>query len=83
MSIKTSLGKLRLESSLQEIIAGYVNTGTSLLPIGPEHAMEAGSLPWHHRDPFDRMLVAQAQLEALTLVTVDTFVKQYDVPNIW
>lgn len=83
ISIKTNLGKLRLEAPIPEMIMGYVKSGASLLPITPEHAIATGSLPWHHRDPFDRMLVGQARLEGLTIVTFDPLVRQYDVPNVW
>jgi PIN domain nuclease of toxin-antitoxin system len=55
------------------------NSGFRLLDITAEHGIAAGRLPMHHRDPFDRMLVAQAQLEGLTLVTRDANVQKYDV----
>lgn len=83
LSIKISLGKLRLEVPIREMVAGYVKTGTTILSIAEEHALATGSLPWHHRDPFDRMLVGQAQLEGLTILTFDPLVRQYDVPNVW
>lgn len=51
------------------------------LAIHAHHAIEAGSLPLHHRDPFDRMLIAQARLEGLMLVTVDRVFALYDVPR--
>jgi PIN domain nuclease of toxin-antitoxin system len=54
-------------------------SGFRLLDVTAEHAMTAGRLPMHHRDPFDRMLVAQAQIEGLTLVTRDAHVQKYDV----
>ena len=53
------------------------------LPITGHHAQRAGTLPRHHDDPFDRMLVAQAQLEGLTCVTRDPAFQPYDVPTIW
>ena len=52
------------------------------LPIKIEHVFRAGSLPLHHRDPFDRLLVAQAQVEGLTLLTADSRLSAYDVPVI-
>ncbi len=52
----------------------------SPLPITWRHGLAVGSLPLHHRDPFDRMLVAQAQLEGLTLVTRESVFARYDVP---
>jgi PIN domain nuclease of toxin-antitoxin system len=51
-----------------------------MLPIGLDHASAAATLPQHHSDPFDRMLVAQAQSERLTIVTRDRRIPQYDVP---
>lgn len=54
-------------------------SGFERLPISFEHASEAGRLPLHHGDPFDRMLVAQARLEGLTLATGDERIRRYDV----
>jgi PIN domain nuclease of toxin-antitoxin system len=53
--------------------------GFEMLPIQPAHAIVAGSLPRHHADPFDRMLIAQAIVENLTLVTSDSLMARYDV----
>jgi len=54
-------------------------TGVTALPVEHAHALRAGSLPRHHRDPFDRLLVAQAQLLDLTLVTADRVLLRYDL----
>ena len=51
--------------------------GATHLPVGPEHALRAGGLRWDHRDPFDRLLVAQAAEEKLTLLTVDATLRRY------
>jgi PIN domain nuclease of toxin-antitoxin system len=76
ISIKRDLGKVRLEGA----IGGHVtNAGFEPLPVSMEHAERAGDLPLHHRDPFDRMLVAQAQTEGLTLVTRDLAFGPYEV----
>ncbi|HEX3393456.1 MAG TPA: type II toxin-antitoxin system VapC family toxin [Acidimicrobiales bacterium] len=76
ISIKRALGKLRFEGSM----AGHVADGPfEPLSISLEHAERAGALPSHHRDPFDRMLVAQAQAEQLTLVTRDPAFDAYEV----
>ncbi len=83
LSIKASLGKLMLPKTLREIVAELWNSGATFIQISTEHAMATETLPWHHRDPFDRMLVAQAQLEGLTIVTVDPLIQQYDVMKIW
>lgn len=62
-------------------MAGLVDeSGFERLDISYEHACEAGRLPLLHGDPFDRMLVAQARLEGLTLATADPKIKRYDVP---
>ncbi|WP_038055083.1 type II toxin-antitoxin system VapC family toxin [Thermus amyloliquefaciens] len=68
LAVKASLGKLRMPEGLLEVVE---EEGFTHLPITPEHAMAVLSLPWHHRDPFDRMLVAQAMVEGLRLVSAD------------
>lgn len=76
ISIKRSLGKLEAPDDLEFAIT---KTGFRPLPITLAHARHAGELPPHHADPFDRMLVAQAGLEALTLVTRDARLGDYEV----
>ena len=75
MSIKQALGKLRLEDDLDAILT----EDFELVPITFDDARLAGSLPDHHRDPFDRMLVAQAQARDLVLVSRDPALEPYDV----
>lgn len=76
LGIKQALGRLTMPDGLAEaLIAG----GFVPLNISVEHASLAPTLPPHHRDPFDRMLIAQAQLEALVLVSADGSFKPYDV----
>lgn len=72
--IKASLGKLQLPASVEQ---GAKESGFYALPIALAHAEAAAALPPHHRDPFDRMLVAQAKLEDLTLVTHDEMLAPY------
>jgi PIN domain nuclease of toxin-antitoxin system len=55
----------------------------SLLPIDLAHVLEGVTLPPHHADPFDRMLVAQARIERLTLMTADPLIARYDVQIVW
>jgi PIN domain nuclease of toxin-antitoxin system len=76
---KARLGKLRLDGPLAPLLepSGFVP-----LAVTPEHADLAASLPLIHRDPFDRMLVAQARIEGLTIVTRDAAIMAYDVPTI-
>lgn len=78
MAIKASLGKLIIPDNLDEQLS--LNRFTPL-PITLAHAQTVEHLPLHHRDPFDRMLIAQAQQEGLTLITRDPLVQQYDV--VW
>jgi PIN domain nuclease of toxin-antitoxin system len=76
VAIKQAIGKLSGPPGLPERIR---DCGFIPLPMNAEHAIIAGRLPLVHRDPFDRMLVAQAQREELTLVTRDEYCQQYDV----
>ena len=77
IAIKRSRGKLHFEGDLDEQIS---LNGFRSLPITARHAWEAGHLPWHHADPFDRMLIAQALAESMTLVTGDKSLGAYGVP---
>lgn len=74
ISIKQSIGKLAVRGGLD----ATVDEDFEHLPINAAHARLAGRLPHHHRDPFDRMLVAQAQAQGLTLVTRDRNIRKYD-----
>lgn len=76
IAIKAGTGKLTLPAGPIETIEA---SDVRLLPILPEHVLHTASLPQHHRDPFDRLLIAQAKLEGLTLVTADRHFGRYDV----
>ena len=76
IAIKRALGKLKIPSHLATVVEA---AGFSELPVTFFHAEQAGSLPRHHGDPFDRMLVAQAQAEGLILVTADANIPRYAV----
>ena len=76
VAIKQAAGKLTGPADLPERVR---DSGFRELPIAAEHAIVAGRLPPIHRDPFDRMLVAQARCEDLTLVTRDAEIRKYDV----
>jgi PIN domain nuclease of toxin-antitoxin system len=80
-TIKTGLGKLSLP--LDELEATIALAGFTTLPITVAHALEVRHLPSLHRDPFDRLLVAQARHERLTLVTRDAAVRRYPVDTLW
>ncbi len=75
-SIKRASGKLHLGATLSEIAS---NLALQPIPITVAHGEAAGNLPPHHRDPFDRLLIAQALTEGLTLVTSDRLLRRYDV----
>jgi PIN domain nuclease of toxin-antitoxin system len=76
ITIKQTAGKLEGPPDLAERVR---DMGFRELPVTHAHAIAAGRLPVHHRDPFDRMLVAQAMVERLTLATRDTDIQRYDV----
>lgn len=76
ISIKRAAGRLTAPDDLPEIVQ---DMGHDLLHVQAAHAWRAGALPPHHRDPFDRLLVAQAQIEGLVLVTRDRAIRAYDV----
>lgn len=76
IAIKKALGKLESPDNLKEVIT---DSGFELMPIDYEHVWQVKDLPPHHRDPFDRLLVVQASVERLTLVTRDPKLKAYNV----
>jgi PIN domain nuclease of toxin-antitoxin system len=80
VAIKTGLGKLEAPEDLPERVQ---QLGFELLTITPEHAWRVRTLPAHHRDPFDRILIAQAEVERLPIVTADPAFEVYDVKVVW
>ena|ERR1022692_874141 len=83
ISIKIALGKLDLPAPLETILPSAMEASQiRSLAITMEHALAVRSLPLLHRDPFDRTLVAQAQVEGLTIVTADEILSGYDVPTL-
>lgn len=84
IAIKYAAGKLRLPEPPSIFVERRIQEDRLLaLPISHLHALRAGELPPHHSDPFDRLLIAQAQLERLTLLTADRELAKYDVPIHW
>ena len=79
LAIKRVSGKLEAPDNLE---ASVIGQGYANLPVTFRHAELAASLLLHHRDPFDRMLIAQAQAERLMLVTDDSLISLYDVPSM-
>ena len=84
IAIKSGLGKLKLgEPSATYIPAALARTGFELLPIAVVHATGVEVLPLHHRDPFDRLLVAQAIAEGIPIVSSDSLLDPYGVTRLW
>ena len=79
ISIKVSLGKLKTSGSLTELIAQLDRQSIDILTISPGHVLQVAVLPFHHRDPFDRMLVAQAQVEFMSLISYDPSFGSYGI----
>uniref|UniRef100_Q023U9 PilT protein domain protein n=1 Tax=Solibacter usitatus (strain Ellin6076) TaxID=234267 RepID=Q023U9_SOLUE len=83
-AIKTSLGKLQLDRPLAQFLKEELSVnGIALLPIDFRHVMRVAQLPFHHRDPFDRLLIAQAMEEELSLVSSDSQFDGYEISRIW
>jgi PIN domain nuclease of toxin-antitoxin system len=83
MSIKQQLGRLELGGPAERVIPELMlRSDVTPLPITHQHGLRAGALPPHHRDPFDRMLIAQGQLEGLPIMTSDAAFAAYDVERI-
>jgi PIN domain nuclease of toxin-antitoxin system len=84
MQIKTQLGKLRLDKPLHEIIRRQRERNQlQVIPISLAVVLALDTLPLHHRDPFDRLLIAQAQLDQLWLVSSDREIEKYAVSIFW
>ncbi len=80
IAIKASLGKLKFAASIERVVAAY---GFEPLAIELKHAQRVRTLAKHHRDPFDRMLIAQAIEESLSLVSRDPMLERYPVSVLW
>lgn len=84
MQIKLNLGKLQLSLPLEELIETQQQTNNLLLlPIEVDYVWTLKNLPMHHRDPFDRMLIAQAIAEQLPIVSVDAVFDAYPITRLW
>ncbi len=79
IAIKKALGKLQAHDDLEAALTANCFTA---LPVTISHAVGVGTLPPHHRDPFDRLLVVQAMQEGLTLISRDSYVAAYGVPHV-
>lgn len=84
MAIKVNLGKLRLAGTIERFIPEQLAANQfGRLDIGFRHVARVANLPFHHRDPFDRLLAAQAEEEKLPIVSADRIFEQYGVKRIW
>ncbi|MCR5788824.1 MAG: type II toxin-antitoxin system VapC family toxin [Lachnospiraceae bacterium] len=83
IAIKQSIGKIEIQSTLQEIADQCSKSQIDVLNILPVHLDVIKQLPRIHNDPFDRLIIAQAVTEGLTLITKDTYIPQYDIKTIW
>jgi len=84
VAIKVSIGKLKLQTDYRVIFSGVLEAnGFVFLPPAVEHYEAVIALPRHHGDPFDRLIIAQAQVEGLTIVTCDEDFPAYGVPLLW
>ena len=84
MAIKANLGRLPAAFDLLTDFEGTLNSrGFDVLPITAAHGLRAGFLPGPHKDPFDRMLIAQAQAENVAVVSNDTILDRYGVRRVW
>ncbi len=83
IAIKTQLGKLTLHRPLDEIVQDQAAQGIRILAFGAAHVLQISKLPDHHKDPFDRALIAQSMVERATLVTKDSAMSAYQIPLLW
>lgn len=83
LSIKNNSKKLNAAELLNDFESKLSQEGMIALPISMDHAVRAGSLPGHHKDPFDRMIVAQAQAENLGVISSDAIFERYGVRRVW
>ena len=84
IQIKVQLGKLDIQNSVANLVERQLEINEiELLPITLPHIFELSNLPFHHRDPFDRLLISQARVDALALVTNDEDISKYSVNVLW
>lgn len=83
ISIKVSIGKPRISAPLEELLLEITENGIEILPISFDHILRSSQLPFHHRDPFDRLLVAQALSEQMQLLSADTIFDYYTDSRVW
>jgi PIN domain nuclease of toxin-antitoxin system len=84
MQIKVSLGKIAFQSPLTDLVENQIVTNDlDLLPIELPHIYALSDMPLYHRDPFDRLLIAQAKIEKLSIASIDQVFDAYNIARIW
>ncbi|MEA5553972.1 type II toxin-antitoxin system VapC family toxin [Anabaena cylindrica UHCC 0172] len=84
MAIKHSIGKLNLEMSFDDFVEQQIiGNGMTLKEINQQHISVIAQLPLHHRDPFDRMLISQAMVENIPIISADTIFDAYPIQRLW
>ena len=83
IAIKCSLGKLRIDTPLEDFMDECIDEGFRVLSIETQHLPALSVLPFHHRDPFDRLIICQAMEEDMAVCTGDTHFADYDVELVW
>ena len=83
VAIKCSLGKLSIDDPLDAFMKQRTGEGFRLLPLDPQHLSPLIALPFHHRDPFDRLIICQAMIEKMPICTGDENFKRYPVKLVW
>jgi len=83
ISIKIKIGKLQFAQSFEKLMEYAVNNNILILPLKFDYYTELLKLELHHRDPFDRIIIAQAIIENMTIITIDDKFKLYNIPIIW
>lgn len=83
MAIKISLGKLQMSVDFEKLSELIVGNGFQILPIRFEHTLEVSRLPFHHRDPFDRIIISQGIVDKMPVISADGNFDAYSVERIW
>ncbi len=84
IAVKHKLGRLELPAAPKSFIAEAVSAhAVSVLPVTLAHGLHAGGLKFHHKDPFDRLLIAQSELDGLPVATPDAIFRRYRIETVW
>lgn len=83
IAIKSSLGKLDMRASFDKLLTSLYSTNINILQVENEYLRNVMTLPWIHKDPFDRLLISTALVEGLTIITTDENIQKYNVSWVW